>query len=49
MKTFVATYMGSAAAIDAWKKMDENQRKQREAAGIDALGEVGDDKSEFHR
>ena len=36
MKTFVATYMGSAAAMDAWKKMDENQRKQREAAGMEA-------------
>ncbi|MEO8187990.1 MAG: hypothetical protein ABI580_11575 [Burkholderiaceae bacterium] len=36
MKNFLATYMGSASAIAEWKKMDEDKRKQREAAGMEA-------------
>jgi hypothetical protein len=36
MKTFLAVYLGSAAAMDAWKNMDEAQRKQKETAGIQA-------------
>lgn len=36
MKRFLATYMGSASAIAEWKKMDEDKRKQREAAGMEA-------------
>jgi len=36
MKNFLAVYLGSAAGMDAWKKMDEEQRKPKEAAGIQA-------------
>ena len=36
MKKFLAVYTGSASAIAEWKKMDEAQRKQREAAGMEA-------------
>lgn len=36
MKTFLAVYLGSAAGMDAWKKMDEAQRKPLEAAGVQA-------------
>ena len=36
MKTFLAVYLGSAAAMDAWKNMDEGQRKQKEVAGVQA-------------
>ena len=36
MKKFLAVYMGSASAIAEWKKMDEDKRKQREAAGMEA-------------
>ena len=33
MKTFLAVYLGSAAGMDAWKQMDEAERKLKEAAG----------------
>ena|SRR5450631_1831094 len=36
MKKFLAVYMGSAAAIGKWKTMDEEKRKQKEKAGIEA-------------
>ena len=36
MKKFLAVYLGSASGIDAWKKMDEDKRKQQEAAGMEA-------------
>jgi len=36
MKTFLAIYLGSAAAMDAWRAMDEEQRKPKEAAGVKA-------------
>jgi hypothetical protein len=36
MKTFLAVYLGSPAGMDAWRAMDEDQRKQKEAAGIEA-------------
>jgi hypothetical protein len=36
MKTFLAVYLGSAAGMDAFKAMDEVQRKQKEAAGVQA-------------
>ncbi len=36
MKTFLAIYLGSATAMDAWKTMDEDQRKLKEIAGVQA-------------
>jgi hemolysin-activating ACP:hemolysin acyltransferase len=36
MKKFLAIYTGSAAAFDKWKTMAEDQRKQKEKAGVDA-------------
>jgi hypothetical protein len=39
MTQFLAIYTGSADAIAKWKAMPEDQRKQREAAGIKAWHE----------
>lgn len=36
MKNFLAIYLGSPASMDEWKKLDEGERKQREAAGMQA-------------
>ncbi len=36
MKNFLAVYLGSAAGMDAWKKMDDDQRKPKEASGMQA-------------
>lgn len=36
MKNFLAVYVGSAAGMQAWREMDEAQRKQKEAAGMQA-------------
>jgi len=36
MKNFLAIYMGSAAAIAKWKDTDEQKRKEREKAGMQA-------------
>jgi hypothetical protein len=36
MKNFLAVYLGSAAGMDAWKKMDDDQRKQMESTGMQA-------------
>jgi hypothetical protein len=36
MKHFLAVYLGSAAAGDKWKKLDPNERAQREKAGMEA-------------
>ena len=36
MKTFVAVFLGSAAKMDAWKQMDEAERKPKEIAGMQA-------------
>jgi hypothetical protein len=36
MKKFLATYLGSASALDNWKKMDEEKRGQQEKAGKEA-------------
>ncbi len=36
MKTFVAVFLGSAAKMDAWKQMDEAERKPKEMAGMQA-------------
>ena len=38
MKKFVAIYLGSASTMEAWNKLDEAQRKQRETAGMEAWG-----------
>jgi len=36
MKKFLAIYLGSAAGMDAWKKMSDEERKPKEAAGVQA-------------
>ena len=36
MKKFLAIYLGSAEAFARWKAMDEQKRKEREKAGMDA-------------
>ena len=36
MKTFLAVYTGSPAAMDAWKSMDPAQREAKEKAGVEA-------------
>ena len=38
MKKFLAVYMGSASAIEEWKKMDQEKRTQKEKAGKEAWG-----------
>jgi hypothetical protein len=39
MKKFMAIYLGSAQARQAWDKLDEAKRKEREAAGMKAWGD----------
>ena len=39
MKKFLAVYMGSASAIEEWRKLDQDKRAQREKAGKAAWGE----------
>ena len=41
MKKFLAIYMGSASAIADWKKLDEEKRREREAAGMEAWTKWG--------
>ena len=36
MKKFVAIYLGSEPALAKWKAMNEEERKQREKAGMEA-------------
>lgn len=38
MKKFLAVYMGSASAIEEWKKLDQEKRAQKEKAGKEAWG-----------
>ena len=38
MKKFMAVYLGSASSLSKWKTMDEEERKQREKAGMEAWG-----------
>jgi hypothetical protein len=38
MKKFLAVYMGSASAVEEWKKLDQATRTQREKAGMEAWG-----------
>jgi hypothetical protein len=39
MKNFLAIYVGTAAAMEKWKGMEEAKRKEREQAGIKAWGD----------
>lgn len=39
MKKFLATYLGSESAINSWKMMDDEKRKQKEDAGKEAWGQ----------
>jgi hypothetical protein len=36
MKKFLAIYMGSASAVEEWKKLDQDKRAQTEKAGKEA-------------
>lgn len=36
MKTYLAVFLGNPNAMDAWKKLPEAERKQREKAGMEA-------------
>jgi hypothetical protein len=36
MKTFLAVFLGSVAAMDAWKALPEAERKAKEGAGVQA-------------
>jgi hypothetical protein len=36
MKTYMAVFTGSPAAMDAWKGLDEDERNRREKAGMEA-------------
>src|SRR5688572_15894160 len=36
MKTFLVIYMGTEAAIERWRKLPEAERKQRDAAAMEA-------------
>jgi len=36
MKKFLVIYLGSAAELDKWKALDENTRRSREKAGMEA-------------
>ena len=36
MKNFLAIYLGSEASLPKWKAMNEDERKQREKAGMEA-------------
>jgi hypothetical protein len=39
MKQFLAVFVGTPAAMEAWKQLDEAQRKSKEAAGKQAWRE----------
>ena len=39
MKRFLAIYTGTAAGREAWNRLDETERKRREAEGMKAWGE----------
>ena len=41
MKKFLAIYIGTAAALEQWKKLDDEKRKELEASGIKAWMEWG--------
>jgi hypothetical protein len=39
MKRFLGIYIGTAAAMEKWKQLDDGTRKAREAAGMKAWAE----------
>lgn len=39
MKNYLAVFLGSAASMDAWKALDDNERRRREQAGMQAWGQ----------
>jgi hypothetical protein len=41
MQRFLAIYTGTEAALEQWKKLDEEKRKAREASGVKAWMEWG--------
>ena len=43
MKNFLAIYIGTPAALEKWKQLDEDQRNAREASGFDAWMQWGTD------
>src|SRR5688500_10144873 len=48
MKTFLAVYIGSALEAAGWSALDEEQRQERQQAGIQAWGEwVAANRSSF--
>ncbi len=36
MKNFLAVFLGSAALLEAWRAMEEEERKEKEAVGVKA-------------
>ena len=36
MKKFIAVYLGTSSALEKWKAMDEETRKQKEKQGVEA-------------
>jgi hypothetical protein len=43
MKRYLAVYVGSSASRDKWNQLPEAERKQREAAGMEAWMKWGKD------
>ena len=41
MKNFMAVYTGTGAKLEAWKKLEETERKKREDAGMKAWMDWG--------
>ena len=41
MKNFLAVYIGTEAALAQWNKLSEEERKEREASGVQAWMEWG--------
>lgn len=39
MKKFLAVFLGTPASLEQWKALGEEQRREREAAGMKAWGE----------
>ena len=41
MKRFLAIYVGTEAALERWKELDEDTRKARQASGVKAWMDWG--------
>ena len=41
MKNFLAIYTGTQAKLDAWNQLDEQERKKRDEAGVEAWMQWG--------